>query len=75
MVSIGAIPTAVNGATGVLKEIGGIAKKAGSREINEHLIDLQQWAIDIQALLTELVGQQGSRNVFRANRARKTLKA
>jgi hypothetical protein len=57
MVNIGAITTAVNGAAGVLKEIGSIAKKAGNREINEHLIDLQQRVIDIQGLLTELIAE------------------
>ena len=35
MVDIGAITIAVSGATGVLKEIGGIAKKAVNREIKE----------------------------------------
>jgi hypothetical protein len=60
MVNIGAITTAVNGAAGVLKEIGSIAKKAGNREINEHLIDLQQRVIDIQGLLTELIAENES---------------
>jgi ribosomal protein S27AE len=57
MVNIAAITTAVNGAAGVLKEIGSIAKKAGNREINERLIDLQQRVIDIQGMLAELIAE------------------
>jgi len=57
MVNIGAITTAVSGSVGVLKEIGSIAKRAGNREINEHLLDLQQRIIEVQGLLTELISE------------------
>ena len=60
MVNIGAITGAVSGTVGVLKEIRSLAKSVGSREINEHLIDLQQRIIEVQGLFTELMAENES---------------
>jgi hypothetical protein len=58
MSGIATLLTALNGAVGVSREIGRLAKKIGNSEINERVIDLQGRVIDIQGMVSELIAEK-----------------
>jgi hypothetical protein len=57
MVDIGTITGTISGVVGLLKEALPLAKKAGNRELNEKLADLQGRILDIQTQLIELANE------------------
>jgi hypothetical protein len=57
MVDIATITGSISGVVGVLREVVGLAKKAGSHELNEKVADLQTRILDIQTQLIELTNE------------------
>jgi len=54
MVDIATITGTISGVLGVLREVVGLARKAGNHELNEKVADLQGRILDIQTQLIEL---------------------